>query len=67
MQIENELKIPKQIKNKKDIEKNFRKTLKNNWELFEDERDICKKRTILKKIINRVYLYKDGGIKIEIN
>jgi site-specific DNA recombinase len=67
MQIENELKLPKQIKNKKDIEKNFRKTLKDNWDLFEDEKDICKKRTILKKIINRVYLYKDGGIKIEFN
>lgn len=61
LEVEEELK--KIENNIHDIDKP-RHGLTTIWQQFKNEKDICRKRELLKSVVDRIYIYKDGKIEI---
>lgn len=49
--------------NRKNEKKLLRQQLKTIWDEYTTEQDVCKKRSLLKNIINSITIYADGSVK----
>lgn len=58
-----ELELKNLHENVFDINKQKKKML-SIWEQFKYEKDICKKRELIKNIISKIYIYKSGELEI---
>jgi len=63
LEIKSELNKPVKLSNTKE----YRNKLKEIWSSFIQERDIGKKRFLLKKVIDSIYIDKDGKLRIVFN